>query len=96
MGYKILNVITKGDEPEEIEIFVGRRNGALHLLGHRPVAVKYMFTERECAALDLGIVVLPEDRKSIDDLVKGDVLRVVKEDGSPGPLNGVIYQRKRR
>ncbi len=87
-SYSVLEVKTK--RGKEYEIFVGEIDGELHLLGYRPSDIAYLFSENECSSLDLGIVRLPENKKSLSDLVKGDILSVEKE-GKVGELNGIIY-----
>ncbi len=87
-GYSVLGVTNPRGEPgEEIEMFVGKIDGEYHLLGHRPKKFKYLFSENECSSQDLGKVILPEGKKSIRDLVEGDVIHV-----ESGELDGVIYK----
>ncbi len=90
--YWILRIKLKEDAEEEFDMFVGRIKGEMHLLGYRPRSVAYMFSERECASLDLGIVKFPEG-KSLSDLVEGDIINVETEEGKPY-WTGLIYQRR--
>ncbi|MBU2496857.1 MAG: hypothetical protein KJ767_02260 [Nanoarchaeota archaeon] len=98
-SYSELVVGWKKDEElvkETDYIFVGRINkdDKLHLLGHRPSVCFYMFSERECISLDMGIVTLPEG-KSLKDLVKGDIIHVKDKNGESTSFDGATYLRTR-
>lgn len=94
-NYHVLEVVMSEGQEEKSEIFVGRIDGVYHLLGDRPVALKYMFSENECASLDLGIVKLPKGKQSLSELVKGDIISVENQNEQPGPFNGAVYLRSR-
>jgi len=77
-GYDVLNV-TMEDGDEHLEYFIGKIRGELHLLGWRPANMGAYFTENECSSLDLGKVLLPEGKKSLKELVEGDVVHINEE-----------------
>lgn len=91
-GYSVLDVISPGGELKHYDMFIGKINNKLHLLGYRPTDCRAYFSENECSSLDFGIIELPDGRESLRDLVKGDIISVKKEDGKPGESNGFIYQ----
>ncbi len=64
------------------EAFIGRfrGDGAYHLLGYRPIELKYLFSENECSSLDLGLVMLPDGKPLMNDLAPGDRITVVNGD----------------
>ncbi|MEK6852420.1 MAG: hypothetical protein AABX59_00935 [Nanoarchaeota archaeon] len=88
-GYSILDVVTP--EGEELDMFVGRRQGNLRFLGYRSAGSPY-HSEQECTALDLGLVKLPEGKNSLSDLVEGDIIHVEMADGNPNQLDCVTYK----
>lgn len=68
-----------GEETEEKrdnlhEVYIGFFEDGMHMTGDRPVVCSYMFPARECISQDYGKVDLPENKKSLDELVKGDLL----------------------
>lgn len=87
-GYSILRAdiesknLEKRAEDYDDQIFIGRfkDDGHYHLLGHRPRECFYLFSENECASLDLGIVKLPEGKGTLKDLVEGDELKIIDGD----------------
>jgi hypothetical protein len=89
-GYHVVNVKTKPElDAADEQAFIGRIEGKYHLLGYRPLEFKYLFSENECASLDLGIVELPDGKRSLSDLVKGDAIRITNE----GRSYEMIYDR---
>lgn len=95
-NYHVLDVVLKRGKSEgHYDAFIGRIDGVYHLLGYRPREVAYLFSENECASLDLGIVELPKGKTSISDLVKGDKIDFHDENGKPAGLGKVIYQGRR-
>jgi len=81
-GYDVLDV-TRGEGNRHQDFFVGMIDGELHLLGWRPPEARAYFTENECSSLDLGRVKLPDGKKSLKELVEGDIILVEEEGIEP-------------
>ncbi len=78
-----------------VQLFAGRFDDKkLHILGWRDSDATAYFSESECASGDFGLLILPKGRKSLADLVKGDVLRMTRHDGKPYELDGAKYVRQ--
>ncbi|MBI4150778.1 hypothetical protein HY492_01500 [Candidatus Woesearchaeota archaeon] len=93
-SYSVI-VVKDPKSGEEDDLFIGRLHGERRLLGTRPSAFRYLFTERECTIMNKGKVTFPEGRAEISDLVEGDIITVTRDDGNAGPCSGAIYQRRR-
>ena len=94
-NYHVLEVLLRDEKTKSeghYDVFIGRIDGVYHLLGYRPKEVAYMFSENECASLDLGIVELPKGKTSISDLVKGDEISF-KDEKDPSRVWKVIHQK---
>ncbi len=71
-NYHVLEVLVKDEKTksgENYDVFIGRIDGVYHLLGYRPKEVAYLFSENECASLDLGLVELPKGKTSLREVV---------------------------
>lgn len=90
-GYLIrMQVICKN---EEVKLLIAEKRGKPHLIGYIPQKVCFCVYESDelDANNDFGVVKLPKGRKSLDDLVKGDVLQI-RKNGMPGEMDSSIYQ----
>lgn len=94
-SYSVIEVDYKND-PEDVEqLFISRKkDGKYHLIGDRPKKYWCYFSEHECTLLDMGVVILPDKKEHLDELVEGDAIQVKREDGNSGPFNNAKYLRK--
>lgn len=78
------------ENPYRCHMLVGFMDGDPHLLGHmegRSLIWKEIASRKE----DLGRIAIPEKRLMLGSLHEGDILCVVKEDGTPGELDGAMF-----
>jgi len=78
-GYSAIRV--KNPSGSEKELFICKfEDGDYHLLGQRPSGPAAMyFSEREETRQNLGKVILPEGKKKLTDLVKGEKFTINPE-----------------
>ena len=61
------------EERECNRFSVGRlKDNQYHLLGYTPQSLRIYFSSNEESSGDHGVIILPENKKSIADLVQGD------------------------
>lgn len=93
LSYSIL-VVRYGDA--KVDLFVRRdqKDRKLYVFSSRMSDQRNLFSDRECAILSgesIGTMVLPDDKRSRNDLKAGDILRVYQNDGKPASLDGCTY-----
>jgi len=78
-GYSAITV--KNPSGSERDLFICKfEDGDYHLLGHRPSGPAAMyFSERDEIRQNLGKVILPEGKKKLTDLVKGEKFTINPE-----------------
>ena len=81
-GYHAITVKTSSDS--ERDMFICRfEDGNYHLLGHRPARRSDLFQESEETRQDLGIVALPNEKKNLSDLVRGETIMIHPKERDP-------------
>jgi hypothetical protein len=76
-GYHAITVKNPSGSGSERDMFICRfEDEQYHLLGYRPTEAAMYFSEAEETRLDLGIIVLPEGKGKLKDLVKGELLTI--------------------